>query len=244
MLRNKYKALQITSLVLCLSLLFINLSFARDITLIPVSIRNGLESHVSLDWPLKDKQAVFRSSYFKEQQALALKAELDLKQHMERAAIGKFSKKKGNFYALFGNLVEASLCKRGFLIQRVKLLKSYFNEDGHLYKTNNKYLVEAFKIKKQRNRVDLHYRSYSLNDADRRVIKVEVEVGCGEIVGVAEGKRWPFPRNTLYNLIQDYSSSKGLYDDVSFDFSRKYSFSVDFESEGIRSLSWPDFIDY
>lgn len=145
---------------------------------------------------------------------------------------------------LFNNLTEASSCKRGFLIQRVKLLKSYFDQNGHLYKTNNKYLVEAFKIKKGKDRADMHHRSYSLNGAYRRVVKVEAQIGCGQILGVAEGRKWPYSQSKLYVLIQDYSSSKELYEDVVFDFSTTYSFSVDFEAGGIRTLDWPQFVKH
>lgn len=77
--------------------IFTNFSFANGVTLIPVSIRNGIESQISLNWPLKDQQAVYRSTYFKEQQKLAQKAGLDLKQYMDRAAIGKFNKKMAIF---------------------------------------------------------------------------------------------------------------------------------------------------
>lgn len=223
---------------------FIKVVFADgDVILIPLTIRNGFESQISFDWPLKDKNAVFKNKYFKEQKQKARKAGIDLKKKMKNLGTSKYNKENDNFYMLFFNLAKAPTCKREYLVQRIKLTKSYFNISEVLYKKKYEYLVEVIKTKnKTTKRADQHHRSYSLNEAYRRVIKVEAEIGCGFVKGAAEGKKWPYKKNTLYKLIQDHSEKVGFYDDVRFNFSKKYSFGISFQKGQRKSVSWPSFM--
>ncbi len=231
----------------CISLLLFcalqQTAFAGDVVLEPMTIRDGLESQISFDYPLADSTAIFRSKYFKEKQTLAEKAGLDLRKKMSKTGTSAFNKKNGNFFMLFYNLAQAPTCKRNYLVQRVKLTKSYFDKDGKRYKRTTDYLVEVMKIKgKSLKRADEHYRSYSLNEAHRRMVDIRAEIGCGIVRGEAEGVKWPYSRRRLYERVQDYSQTPGTYDDVVFDFSQKYSFGVEFTRNGIQQIKWPYFV--
>lgn len=225
------------------NIIFSSIVFAREVLLIPLTIRNGFESQMSSNWPLKDKNAVFKNKYFKEQKQKAGLAGIDLKKKMTKQGTSRYNKKNDNFYMLFFNLAKAPTCQREYLVQRVKLTKSYFNINGRLYKKRYEYLVEVMKTKdKTTKHADQHYRSYYLNKAYKRVIKAEVEIGCGFVNGVPMGKKWPYKKNILYKSIQDHSEKVGYYDDVKFNFSKKYSFEVSFQKGKLNSVSWPAFM--
>lgn len=243
LLYKKNKFLLMIFICLACHVILVELVFAEDIILIPLSIRSGMESQMSLDWPLNDNKAVYKSRYFKEQKQMAKKAGINLKEKMMKIGTAKYNKDNGNFYMLFYNLAKAPSCDREYLVQRVKLTKSYFKKNGKLYKKKYEYLVEIMKTKNRTvKRADEHFRSYSLSGAYRREIKVEAEIGCGVVTGEAEGKKWPYKRSSLYELVQDYSGSIGFYDDINFDFSKKYSFGGSFQEEKLNSVSWPDFM--
>lgn len=219
-------------------------AFANGVIIKPLSIRNGLESQMSLNWPLKNKKAVYTSTYFKEKQVLAKKSGVNLKKKMTKAGVAKFNKENGKFFMLFYNMAKAPSCRRDYLVQRVKLTKSYYKKNGRMYDQRHEYLVEVMKTKrKSTKRADEHVRSYSLNGAYRRVVKVEAEIGCGVVQNKTEGNRWPYSKRSLYELIQDHSDSPGCYEDVRFEFSNKYSFGVDFNRDGIKAIEWPYFIN-
>lgn len=219
------------------------ISHAGDISLEPVTIREGIESQMSLDWPLKNSNTVYSSPYFKEKQVLAKKSGIDLKDKMSKVGTAKFEINNGSFFMLFYNLATAPSCRREYLVQRLKITKSFYNKHGKEYKRTHEYLVEVFKTRDKRIlRADEHYRSYNLNNTYRRATRVDAEIGCGFIKKKAEGRTWPFSRKRLYKLIQDYSVDRGCYDDVVFEFSRSYSFSFDFDVNGLNSVAWPPFL--
>ncbi len=65
--------------------------------------------------------------------------------------------------------------------------------------------------------------------------------GCGEVRSVADGLAWPFEQKILFKKLQDYSNKPGLYDKVSFEFSRSYSFASEFDRNG-HKITLPDFL--
>lgn len=241
------RSILLIRLILILSVLLLagvqEKSCAGAVILEPVTIREGLESQISLDWPLENKNRVYSSKNFKEKQALAEKSGIDLKKKMSKLGISRFNKDNGNFFMLFYNQAKAPSCRREFLVQRIKLTKSYYNSDGKEYKRTHEYLVELFKIdEKSIRKADEHFRSYDLNEAYRRIVTVTAEIGCGVVRKKIEGRKWPYSRGSLYRQVQPYSESYGLYRDVKYDFSREYSFEVDFNREGIKRIRWPDFL--
>ncbi|TJV45557.1 MAG: hypothetical protein E5Y16_05080 [Mesorhizobium sp.] len=58
---------------------------------------------------------------------------------------------------------------------------------------------------------------------------------------VADGLAWPFEQKILFKELQDYSNIPGLYDKVSFEFSRSYSFASEFDRNG-HTITLPDFL--
>lgn len=216
---------------------------ANELEIKVLSIRNGIESQISLDWPLNNKNRVYSSRYFKSQQKLAKKAGLNLSDFMGQPAVSGFSSTNKNMYMLFYNTAFSPTCNREYLIQRVKITKSFYDDNKRKYKETRDYLVEVMKTKgRSIKRADAHYKSYSLNNSAKRTTVVDVEIGCGVIPHQAQGRDWPYDKGSLYELVQNYSPSPGYYDRVLFDFSTKYSFGMTFSVNGIESIKWPYFI--
>ena len=216
---------------------------ANEIVINVLSIREGIESQISLDWPLDNRNRVYSSRYFKSQQKLAKKAGLNLSNFMEQPAVFGFNSTNKNMYMLFYNTAFSPTCKRNYLIQRVKITKSFYDNHNKKYKETRDYLVEVMKTKgRSIKRADAHYRSYSLNKSTKRTTVVDLEIGCGVIPHKVQGRKWPYNKSILYKLVQNYSRSPGDYDRVIFDFSRKYSFGMSFSVQGIESITWPYFI--
>ncbi|TIM05829.1 hypothetical protein [Mesorhizobium sp.] len=96
------------------------------------------------------------------------------------------------------------------------------------------YLVEVFKLNNygHTKRADGHVQLHFLGDVQSRKTVVDIEVGCGEVRSVADGLAWPFEQKILFKELQDYSNIPGLYDKVSFEFSRSYSFASEFDRNG------------
>ena len=67
-----------------------------------------------------------------------------------------------------------------------------------------------------------------------------MDIGCGEISEVVEGRSWPFKKSRLYHRVQDYSKVPGLYDQINFDFSSKYRIVLEFDGNGEYSVNFPD----
>lgn len=215
----------------------------NEVELEALSIRQGLESQMTLRWALANERLVYGSEYFDSKQKYAKKAGRDLKEFMDKAAVAVFNPVNKNIFVLFYNLAKAPSCRREYLIQRVRISKAFFDDRGSQYRQKNEYLVEVMKTKRGvMKRADEHYRSYSLNEANKRSVVVDLEIGCGVIPNIAEGYAWPYDRGRLYELVQNYSKSPGYYEKIVFDFSTKYSFNVEFAEDGIEFLKWPHFI--
>ena len=93
--------------------------------------------------------------------------------------------------------------------------------------------------KKETKRADEQRKEYALGKFVKRKITIDLEIGCGEIRRVAEGKAWPYPDNPLYHRIQDYSDEPGLYNKINFDFSSQYRITMEFDRDGKYSLDLP-----
>ncbi|RWP30231.1 hypothetical protein [Mesorhizobium sp.] len=129
------------------------------------------------------------------------------------------------------------------MIQRVRHTKIYYQENRKIVGKQVKYLVEVFKLNSygHTKRADRHKQLHFLGDAQSRKTVVDIEVGCGEVRSVAEGSAWPFEQKILFKELQDHSNKPGLYDKVSFEFSRFYSFSSEFDRNG-HKITLPDFL--
>ena len=206
---------------------------------VPVTIRDGMESQKTPSWPLKNPSKIFESPAYVKNEQRALKVGIDLKEKMDVYSIVGY--KNGAFFFLFYHFLTAVGCPNDYIIQKVKLSKSFYDLSGNPYKQRQEYLVEALELnfKKETKRADEQRKEYTLGKFHRRKIVMDLEIGCGEIPKVIKGKAWPYPENKLYYRIQDYSDTPGLYDKVHFDFSSTYRITMEFDRDGKYSLDLP-----
>lgn len=218
--------------------------FANEIELIPVSIRNGLESQISLKWPLSDPDRIYSSETYLTNQKYAKKVGFDLSEKLEKNGLLAYNPETTDIMVLFYNLVKAPKCERGYVIQKVRLDKYFLNQANQIIKEKHEYLVEAMKLNNNKmiKRADEHLKFYSLQNSFKRKVVLESEIGCGQISGVAEGIKWPFAANRLYKRIQNYSASPGYYDRVFFESSQKYRMEFEFDAYGNNNAIWPEFM--
>ncbi|MFK7840232.1 MAG: hypothetical protein AB8B83_07865 [Bdellovibrionales bacterium] len=222
---------------------------SRNILFKPVPIRQALEGYKQVSGALDESNDYERNRIFLEHDSYARSADLDLTQWLDRKIIhgGKYiGIQKGTefrFYGMFANAAYIKNCKRGFALQRVKVTKEYFDANNKLTKTETTYLVEAFKILNNKIKgFDVHHGSYSLTQGSRKITK-ELEFGCGALPNYAQGYQWPFAKNTLYkNITQGYIQSPLLYNDVKFQFSKKYSYGVTLKDKNKYEFRLPNFI--
>lgn len=220
------------------------LSYAGDMRLSPMTIRSGIESQISLQWPLENNKAIYNSKHFSHDSNLAEKAGVYLPQYFGDFAVSDYDAKKKQFFMLFYNMAEAQTCDRDYFIQRVKLTKTAFDINGKVIKKDKQYLVEIMKTHDGKmKRGDRHIKRYSLNGAYTRHLSAQLEIGCGEIPELTPTQAWPFSPSKLYKLAQDYSSQRGLYDQIDFTFSYAYSYSFMFSKDGNHSVTWPEFVN-
>ncbi|MGF1686561.1 hypothetical protein L4C36_07675 [Photobacterium japonica] len=237
--RHKGRLLIAAGLFLSMPLM----SVASEVILTSMPIRYGIESQISLTWPLENKNKIYSSKHFMNDNNLAEEAGVYLPQYFLDSAVSDYDAKKKKFFMLFYNMAEAPGCDREYLIQRVKLTKTDFDINGKVLKKDKKYLVEIMKtLDGKMKRADRHIKKYSLNRAYTRHLSAQLEIGCGKIKDLTPAKAWPFSRSKLYKLAQNYSSEPGLYHQVNFEFSRAYSYSFMFSKDGNHSVTWPDFM--
>lgn len=213
---------------------------ANEVMVIPVSIRHGLESQLSFHWPLNDPNQVLGSMIYLKKKETAERAGLELEYELDKIFAAGYQDK--NFFIIFYVFAKAMDCRRGYLIQKVKLTKLYLDNSGNTYKSKEQYLVEALKLntKKEIKRADEHIKKYSLGNADSRKTIVECEIGCGVIPWIVDKRQWPYAANKLFHRIQKYSDKPRLYDKVKFNFSTTYSFEFEFDKKGKYSVKLPD----
>src|SRR5690606_308298 len=87
---------------------------------------------------------------------------------------------------------------------------------------------------------DQHFGSYSIRDDYRRVITKEIEIGYGQIPGVAEGREWPFAAGSRFKLLQDYAESRELCDEVEFSAAQKRAIRAMIARDGRYAVQVPE----
>lgn len=204
-----------------------------EITLCTVTIRQGIATHFPRSRSASNPNDLTHNPAYKAQYENAQKAGLNINTVLDRDFVALYN--GSYFYLLYYNMAEAPGCDTEYLLQRVKISKTYLDQKGNKVKPDTvQYLVEAFKLDghKRMKRADEHMKCYGLENAYKRQTTVDIEIGVGKIPGLVEGRAWPFERNTLYNQIQGYSTEPKLYDKVAFDYSKVYSYYSEFDASG------------
>lgn len=210
-----------------------------SVRLVPVTLRDGMESQKTPSWPLRNPNKVFEEPSFVNNEKRANKVGIDLRKALDQLSVSGY--KDGNFYFLFYNFLTAGGCQNEYVIQRVRLDKEYFDYFGNLKNRQVQYLVEALALnfRKETKRADEHRREYRLGKFSKRKITIDFEVGCGEIPKKLTGKAWPNPKNPLYYRVQGYSDEPKLYDKVNYKFSSTYRIEIEMDQDGQYSLDLP-----
>jgi len=216
----------------------------KRIVLVPVTLRAGMEGPSRVSGALTNIMTAQKNKVFVKNQLAAQKAGINLLHDLNKACSAGYQ--NGQFFLLFYNTAHTMGCNREFLIQRVKITKRYFTQDNKEAKpTEELFLVEMLKVNRlgQQKRADEHFKRYSIGDAFRRKVVVECEIGWGRIPNKLEAYVWPSKSNTLYNCIQDYSPIPGLYQEVQFEWSQKYSYAFEIAQNGQFLFQLPFFIN-
>ncbi|RWM87913.1 MAG: hypothetical protein EOR84_28695 [Mesorhizobium sp.] len=219
---------------------------ASEIILEQVTLRRGMEGDTRQSGALDDPKTYSKNKVYREEKELAAQAGVEIDQFLDDYYAIGFRKESGAnravHYMLFYNSISAPQCKREYLIQRVRHTKIYYRNRNIADKTVE-YLVEVFKLNSygHTKRADGHVQLHFLGDVQSRKTVVDIEVGCGEVRNVADELAWPFEQKILFKELQDYSNKPGLYDKVSFEFSRSYSFASEFDRNG-HKVTLPDFL--
>ncbi|WP_287230423.1 hypothetical protein [Mesorhizobium sp.] len=220
---------------------------ASEIILEQVTLRRGMEGDTRQSGALDDPKTYSKNKVYREEKALAANAGVELDQFLDDYYAKGFRKESGAnravHYLIFYNSISAPRCKREYLIQRVRHTKIYYRNNRRIADKTVEYLVEVFKLNNygHTKRADGHVQLHFLGDVQSRKTVVDIEVGCGEVRSVADGMARPFEQKILFKELQDYSSKPGLYDKVSFEFSRSYSFASEFDRNG-HTITLPDFL--
>lgn len=210
-------------------------TFSQTVDITPLPIQEALSYFGAPNQPLET------NVYFQKQREMAKKAGVNLEQHINKNYVAQAG--NNNIYFLFYNLACAYQCKKNYLIQKVRLEKTYFKNSKRVAQ-ESEYLVEVLKLNqfKQTKKPDEHVKRYALGNYDARELILTVEIGCGEIPGVVQGNAWPYDSKVLYHCLQDYAGSPGYYDMVQFQFSSKYRMEVYFSRDNEFRFVLPDFL--
>lgn len=215
----------------------------KPITFIPVTLKEGMEGFTKSSGALENSSEASRNKVFAKNQEFAKKAGIDLFKELPQYHSVGF--KNGQFFLLFYNSARVAGCEKEYLIQRVKITKTFLNQNNEEAKPPEEmFLVEVFKINKlgELKRADEHHASYSIGNTYKRKTVVECEIGCGKIPKHIEGNKWPFEDNILFEIVQNYSPTPGLYNDVVFDFSESFKHEFEMIRDGRYSLTLPEFL--
>lgn len=216
--------------------------FANEkIELSAVTQKTGIEGYKKARGSIDDPTVRSGHKVYGFEKVRYKKVGLDVNDHFHKKMVA--AQKDKNFYFVFWNTARAKECKRGFLIQRV-MRRKIFYQGSTVAIDKSRYLVEIFKLDKD-HRIkgyDQHFQDHALGQYTKREMKVEIEIGCGELPGKAEGYSWPASPYKKYVKLQNYNESKGLFDKVKFDFSRSYQFSTTFSRHEPFTYILPDFM--
>jgi hypothetical protein len=147
----------------------------------------------------------------------------------------------GRLYYLFYNVIEEGFGPAPYLIQRVKkTVTEESSKDDPAPRTSVTYLVEVIKLRQGAIPPDQHFGSYSIQDEYRRVITKEIEIGYGQVPGIAEGREWPFAAGSRFKLLQDYAESRELYDQVEFTASQTWTIRAMLARDGSYAVQVPE----
>lgn len=214
-------------------LLLISLAGAQEpvprIRLVP--LRDGFRTIA----PDGDMARLGETGTFKE----ALEAGVDLARPPHPIVAWRFAGKR--LYYVFYKTTENALGDRPYLIQRIRKVERAWKTPEAPPEEKVTWQVEVFKIRGgELKSPDQHFGSFGLNGNHRREIVKEYEIGFGEVPGMCEGRSWPFDPDTLFRMLQAYQEDEGIFPQVKFRASCKWTLSVDFDAKGNCSVRSPE----
>ncbi|RJP26482.1 MAG: hypothetical protein C4527_15070 [Candidatus Omnitrophota bacterium] len=213
----------------------------RTVANVPVTLRAAMEAAK----PRYQKSAadLLKKDEYREIAKLAAKAGVDLSRELDKEFICGCNGE--SMFLLYYTDTKAIGSDKQYLIQRVRIQREQFDEQGQKRAPDSiVYLVEVFKTnyRDDQKGADQHYKSYGLQASYKRKVRVDIEIGVGEIPGQVKGDSWPYARNLRYYKIQDYAPQAGLYDQVVYDYSTKYAYTFEFDRTGAYTVDLSEFI--
>jgi len=208
------------------------------------TLRQAFELWVREPGSLNNPATYYDNRYFEEIANLADKVNIDLSIELDKT----FSAGSANdrFFSVFHNFARASGCKRDYLIQRVRVTDTGLSDKGENVAPHYKYLVEAFKLNvdgriqemPDQHKTLNHLNTSSLNVRfSKRHTITDLEIGCGIVPNKFDKDKMV---GHTYVEIQNYSLKPGYYDQVVFEFSKKFSIEEEFDSKGNYYYSVPE----
>lgn len=148
----------------------------------------------------------------------------------------------GRLWYVFYKVTENAFGDRPYVIQRIrKTERTWAADDTKTPEEKVTYQVEVFKtMAGTLKQPDQHHGDFGHQDAARREIVKEYEIGFGEVPGACEGRAWPFEAGTLFRMLQAYQTEAGLWDRVAFTAARKWSLTVTLGRDGRYSIVSPE----
>jgi hypothetical protein len=144
------------------------------------------------------------------------------------------SYRDNRLFYVFYNDVRNPTGPHEYLIQRIrKEQRSWKSARDRKPETQQSFLVEAFRLRDGAFvGSDRHHASFGLGSHHSREIRKEFEIGFGQLDKVAQGKDWPFDKKKRYHKIQEYGPRRGVFDEVKFSRSVKWTLVVTFDRDG------------
>jgi len=200
-----------------------------------VSLRDNLYS-ILTDEQKKIPNKIYDIKAFTDIKSRAATVGIDINDMMDEK---HFVGSNGDyFFDIFFDMKRSKDCPKDYLIQRVRVFRQFFDQNGNLNSENEvKYLVEAWRLGDDKKTIaaDQHWRHYRIEQDSRRTFRIDIEVGCGRIPRVIEVQEWPYEED-VHHLIEGYDEDLGHYEDVIFDFSTKYKVYGEFDKDGKYSV--------
>jgi len=208
------------------------------------TLRQAFELWVREPGSLNDPATYYDNRYFKEIADLADEVNIDLSTELDKTFSAGSANNK--FFSVFHNFASASGCKRDYLIQRVKVTDTGISDKRENVAPHYKYLVEAFKLNADGRIQEIpdqhktlnYLNTFSLNvNFSKRHTTTDLEIGCGIVPNKFDKDKMV---GHTYVEIQNYSLKPGYYDQVVFEFSKKFSIEEEFDSKGNYYYSVPE----